>query len=301
MKKILLIMISFFISSFVYATDISLDNMVITFPDVSGYGMQGFTTVKDKLFISFVDDNETRSLIRIYDLNNYTLLKEMEGPRVGHANDVTYNSKTNEVLVVHADGTNIVSIFDGDTFEFKKQITIPLPIRSMTYIDDEDGYAVRTIANGFILKNNYTLRYKIPFIIGMDFSFDVGRQGWSYYKGFIYYSTWSWIRYGGDGTNTIFVYDVNGHLRDRLHIKEGIGELENVSFYNNKMILGLNGYEGKAKFYVEDIPVVPNLVIDEEPVKEITPEKNSNIFYIVIALGLIIIPMGFIAIKKLHV
>ena len=296
MKKVLLLFFSLFIFSSVYASEVKIEEEIIKINNIDNYGMQGFTVVKDKLFIVFIEDDEHSSIIKIYDLKEHKFTKQIKHQSLGHANDVTYNSKRNEIVVLHGNGTSLVSIFDGDTYEFKGVVSLSLPIRSIAYVDDYDIYAVRTITLAYKLDHRFKQMSRLPFIASLEFKLDVARQGWTYYKGFLYYSTWSWIRLGGDGSNTIFVFDIDGNYRNEIKTDNSIGELEDVSFYNEQMILGFNAYDDCIKFYVADIPEVPDLVIEET--KE---DKKSDNHLVIITLGIVILIIGFIGYKKLHV
>ena len=117
----------------------------------------------------------------------------------------------------------------------------------------------------------------------MNFSSEVGRQGWSYYNGLIYYANWSWVRLGGDGSNVIYVYDLDGSKLNSIYTETDIGELEDVSFYNDKMILGFNGYDNNVKFYITDIPKT-EIVDNKKEVKQeatIVKKKNYEIYIII--------------------
>ncbi len=276
-KKVLLIISIFFVFIKVNALNIEVSNPIIRFAKEDDYVLQGFTNIDNKLFTVFIEPTEAKPKIKVFDLNNGKLIKEFITEDVGHANDVTYNSKTNKIYVVNGNGRRILHVFDADTYK-KSTINISLPIRSLTYIDDKDLYAVRTVSTGFYLNNDFTLKSSVPFIIGMNFSSDIGRQGWTYYDGLIYYTTWSWIRNGGNGTNTIHVYTIGGDRVDRIDTIDSIGELEDVSFYNEKMVLGFNTYDDFIEFYLLDIPEVNRTVVKDEAedVKETKEEVNDN-------------------------
>ena len=113
--------------------------------------------------------------------------------------------------VIGTGRTDSTIVFGPEQFES------PLPIRSITYIEDTNEYAVRTVSVGFKYDSNFNLINKFPFVMGMNFGFDIGRQGWAYYKNHIYYTNWSWIKYGGDGSNSIYIYDYEGHRKDALY------------------------------------------------------------------------------------
>lgn len=286
---------------------LELNDSIIEFDNITNYNLQGFTTINNYLFMVLDEYEDTKSIIKVYNLNDGKLIKSYEYGSLGHANDVTYNSKNNLIYVLQSGGFNKVFIFDGDSFEYKETISISLPLRSITYIDDLDKYAGRTVATGFMFNNDFSLSSKIPFIVGMNFSNKIGRQGWAYYNGYIYYANWSWKRFGGDGSNMIFIYDLNGNKIDSLRTKVNIGEIEDIAFYNNKMILGFNSYDNKIKFYMEDIPEVKILEVsqdvDEEAVDNTNMEdneNNNNVIYILISLLFFIIVIGIGIFSIIH-
>lgn len=298
-KKFLFLFIILLVSVKVNAlVNIDLDKPLIHFSKEGDYVLQGFTNINNKLFTVFINEDETEPLIKIFDLDTGKLIKEFKTDSVGHANDVTYNDKDNKIYIVHGNGKSIVHVFDADTYE-RTVIDVSLPIRSMSYINDKDLYAVRTVSTGFYLNNDYTLKSKVPFIIGMNFSSDVCRQGWTYYNGLLYYSTWSWLRFGGDGTSTIHVYSISGTSLDKIVTKSEVGELEDVSFYNDKMVLGFNTYDDYIDFYMIDNPKVNTEVIKEDEDTEVTEEKKDKHYYLlIIPICLVLIIIGYLINRK---
>ncbi len=301
MKKIFLFIFIFFLFliKVTALVNIEVSKPVIRFPKEEEYVLQGFTNVDNRLFAIFIEPSGQKPKVKIFNLNNGKLIKEFITDDLGHANDVTYNKKTNQIYVANGDGKSFLHVFDADDYG-RIQLEITLPIRSITYIDDKDLYAVRTVTSGFYLNNDFSLKSKVPFIIGMNFSSDIGRQGWTYYNGLIYYSTWSWIRHGGDGSNKIYVYTISGERTDEIVTNNEIGELEDVSFYNDKMILGFNTYDDYIEFYMIDNPKVNTKVVvqeeHEEPKKEIDKHK---IVYAVIEITAVIILLILFARKKM--
>ena len=227
MKKVLLYIFIFistlFFNIWVYAdTTLELKEPVIVFDKIAHYGLQGYTVAKDKLFVVLEGYDDTKSIIKVFDLNTYKEILSYEYGSLGHANDVTYNSKNNKIYVIASSGSDKVFIFNGDTFKYEDTIRIGLPVRSITYIEDYDRYAVRLIGTGYLYKNDFTLVSKFPFIVGMNLSSEVGRQGWTYYKGLIYYANWSWVSQGGTGTNALFIYDLDGNKYTSIYTDESI-------------------------------------------------------------------------------
>lgn len=289
-KFLIIIIISLSINSIVYAKDIlELKEPVIQFNKPKRYGLQGYTVVKDKLFIVLEGHGDTRSIIKVFDLNTYKEIISYDYGSLGHANDVTYNSKNNKIYILAGGGSDKLFIFNGDTFKYEKSINIGLPVRSITYVDKYDKYAVRTVSVGFIYNSDFSLYSKFPFVAGMSFNSEVGRQGWTYYNDYIYYANWSWVSAGGDGTNIIFIYNLDGDRFDSLYTDDTVGEIEGVDFYNNKMILGFNGYDSTIKFYIHDIPEVIPLPDEEEIVEAPIVEKKNYTIYIFLGIGLLIV------------
>ncbi len=282
MKRYLIYSIILFVIGFnlVNANDyLELEKPIIEFPTIEHYSLQGFTTTDKYLFMVLNGYDDQKSMIKVYDLETNKLVTSYDYSSLGHANDVTYNSRKNMIYVLAGGGSKLLFGFDGSTFKHSSLIELELPGRSITYIDENDTYAIRTVSTGFILDSELNLNNKIPFIIGMNIRNDVGRQGWSYYNGYIYYSNWSWIRLGGDGSNFIFVYDMNGKEKDVLYTKNDIGEIEDVSFYKDNMILGFNGYDDKIKFYSIPVPEIKEVHL-EEVVENLDEEDNEEIPYV---------------------
>lgn len=305
MKKIILFILSFLCCiNVVFAKDIEINNSIIEFNDIDGYNLQGFTTTNTHLFAVLISKDDSKSIIKVFDLNSYKEILTINGGSLGHANDVTYNSKKNEIYVISASGSSRLNIFDGNNFRYKSFVDLNMPVRSITYLDDLDKYAVRLVTAGYILDNEFNSN-KFPFIIGMNAEYDVGRQGWAYYNNLIYYTNWSWVRKGGDGSNSILVYDLDGNRIEEYLTGNNIGEIEDIAFYKDKMILGFNCYDGKIRFFLENIPVIESDDKDIDDKTEIILEKkddsseeSNNYVIIGISIFLIILSVIIFFIKK---
>ncbi len=303
MKKyviyILLLLSSLIIN--VKAIDIDINNKIINFKQTNNYELQGFTVVKDKMFMVLTNDDDSKSNIRVYDLNSNKLLFNEYGSSLGHSNDITYNSKENIIYIALSGGSNLLARFDGDNYNYLNSIDINLPIRSITYINDLDKYAVRLVSTGFILDNKFN-KTTLPFVSGMNFSTKIARQGWEYYNGLIYYCNWSWKRMGGDGTNTIMIYDLDGNYIDNYHTNNTVGEIEGISFYKNKMILGFNEYEGNVSIYYEDIPNIAkysnNEIENKEEIELNVDHEIKEYNYILITIIAIFVIIIFLIILR---
>ena len=280
MKYINYLFILFFLlANIVLANqNIEVNNKVISFNNIENYNLQSFTIVDDKIIIVLVNYDNNAGIIKEYSLKNYKEIKSINIDSVGHANGITYNKNNKRLYILHADGDDTIYIYDSNTLEYIDKVRVNLPIRSIAYVEEEDNYLVRTYITGYKLDNNFKLVSKMPFISNLVSNYDVARQDWTYYKGKLYYANWSWKRLGGDGANIIYVYNIKGKLLDTLFTKDNLGELEDIDFYDNKMVLGFNGYDDKVNFYLEDLVEINDIVIEDK--EEIKDENNNKQFYI---------------------
>ena len=88
------------------------------------------------------DDKEGyRSALMKIDLESGDVVSSLDGLEVGLSNDLTYNSKTNEILVVHNTPTpNRLSVINAETMEITEMRTIGLSIYALAYDRVKDCY-----------------------------------------------------------------------------------------------------------------------------------------------------------------
>lgn len=252
--------------------------------------LQGFTVVKDKLiFYSSNADTPDKGIVFTYDGEDYTHLFKLDYTNGGHGNDFTYNSKTNKVFMVGADSNNQIFVYDADTMDKKDTINIK----------DNIGTGLSSIAYDYV--NDYYIggSSRRFFIITPDwqtikYSFDMPAtqtdQGKEYHNGYIYStvfeqgtcpSSYQIYCYGDAYSAYIYVYNAKiesngkphkdfGHLVKKIYIGSGFGELETVSFANNKMYLGY-----AAQHYDINKYVFKFFTIDDDKV-EIPLEYEIN-------------------------
>lgn len=304
MKKYLIylwgLILLFTINVKAYEKDIlNLDNPIISFERLDKFGLQGFTIINNNLFMIIEGNDDTESIVKVYDLDNYKEIVSYSFGSLGHANDVTYNSKNNTIYVIAGDGSKTIYSFRGDNYEYIGKLDIEFSIRSISYLEDLDKYAVRTITNGFILDNEFQITNRFPFVMGLNINRDIGRQGWAYYNKRIYYANWSWTRLGGDGANIIYIYDLDGKRYEPLYTSKEIGEIEDIAFYKDKMIIGFNSYNKSIDFYMIEVPNIRILESKKDKVIEGKEKSDKKVIIILSILGIFLILIGsFIVIKK---
>ena len=300
MKYVNWIFILFFsLLSIVFADQtISLNNKIISFDQIKNYNLQSFTIVDDNLVVILVNYDNDAGIIKLFSLKTMKEIKSVKTDKLGHANGVTYNNKTKQIYILNGSGDDTIYVYDSETLEKVKEIKVSLPIRSITYVDDLDIYLVRTFITGYKLDKDFNLINKVPFISNLNPNYDIARQDWTYYNNYLYYVTWSWKRLGGDGVNIIYVYNMKGKLIETLYTEDNIGEIEDIAFYNNKMVLGFNGYDNKVNFYLEDIIDIKEQIDEIKETKKVKEKKNYNIYMITIVILVIISFIIFRRFKK---
>ncbi len=92
---------------------------------------------------------------------------------------------------------------------------------------------------------------------------------------------------GGDGTNTISIYDLEGTKVDELITRNDLGELEDVEFIGNKMLLGINNYNDYVDFYLEDVPLIDEEFEDEveeiiDEVQDLSEKEENKVDHLLI-------------------
>ena len=166
-----------------------------------------------------------------------------------HANDITYNSKTNKLLVCNnAPHRNWLSVIDPETLEMERTIQLPVDIFGISYNEKRDVYAAgisfgksfclldadfRVIDDKIYPPSPLTERYV--------------NQGISSDDDFIYFAFWDayTLKDAPEGfQSTIAAYRWNGEFAGLIDFDIGIHEPENLSTRDGKIILVANSDEG---------------------------------------------------------
>jgi len=189
--------------------------------------LQGGCT--DGKYVYSMLENQTvspsQSKIVKIDSETWEIVKTSDEISAGHSNDMTYNSKTNQILIVHnAPDRELISIFDADTFEFIKTVTLSVDIYSISYNEANDRYVIG-------LSYGYNLA-----ILDSDFKVtqtftgkDTGNttQGVDSDDTYIYFVMYN--------TNTINVYDWSGHYIMEIPLVGISVEPENIFHFGEQL------------------------------------------------------------------
>ena len=98
----------------------------ILYDGIKYRSLQGMTVTNDKLiFMSAYRQNGSMSVMHSYHLNNLTKLFKYDYNTTGHGSGMTYNSKTDKVLVVGPKSHNIIYEYNGQTLIREKEYPKP--------------------------------------------------------------------------------------------------------------------------------------------------------------------------------
>ena len=228
--------------------------------------LQAFTITNSKLaFYSTHAGNPNKGLVVSYGGDNYGTLNKIDYGETGHGNGMTFNSNTNKVLLLGAtEGNYNIYEYDGDTLNHTNTYANSEGYTAIGYDDHNNYYYMLMGRRVYLTDTSFNKLY----------SFDVPAllrgQDIAYHNGYLYY-----VAYDGgvDSSNQLYsfgeaysarIYVYNAKLKsDKTPDKDfgrldkiiyigniprtndpnkssiyGTGEIEGISFSNNKVVLG---------------------------------------------------------------
>ena len=164
--------------------------------------------------------------------------------RIDHANDITYNSSTRELIVCNnKPNYSTLTLVDPDTLEIKSTRDISSKVYSVVYVGDGDFYYAG-------ISNTYT-------VVEMNSNFEVTGTFDMINNGF----TRQTIDTDGEyiyavyyKENYIYKYDTNGNYEGKCALPVTENEAENIFFIGDTMYVTYNiltpGSDGEAGGYI---------------------------------------------------
>lgn len=150
---------------------------------------------------------EADNIVRIVksELATGEIVLTSDNLKLNHANDITYNPKTNELIVVHnVPNTSWISIIDADTLTLKETKDIGIDIYCLDYNETYDEYVIGLSGGQSfkILNSDFTV--KSSDFQPTDRTEGFVTQGCSSYGNYIYFVLYK--------DNVITVYDRYGNI-----------------------------------------------------------------------------------------
>ena len=163
--------------------------------------------------------NESRITVTDLETGQFVMYSPIypEGDlSTNHTNDMTYNPKTNEIIIVHnTPRLNMITIVDAETLEYKRQVTLPCNIYSITYSPERDAYMVGcSYSNNIrLLDSNFRLINQDIYIADMS-TWHYTTQGIGSDDTFVYCV----LCIGSSKGNVIAVFDWYGNYVGTINI-----------------------------------------------------------------------------------
>lgn len=248
-------------------------------------------TITDKYIViaQIYDDSKETALVFI---NKDSLKKEkiVKKYKMNHANDMTYNSKTNQIIVTGGTGYPKLYIINAETFELEKMVITTRGYSSIAYDKENDNYVARRKQTAYILDLSFNEQYSFPML-----SEDLTAQSFDVHKGKVYYTCYEAGRptiyqkkYSGvlkAKENVVIVYDLEKQTKEKIYYipqvtNEGVypGEVEGIGFIENKMVIWTNK-SGTINIFspviIEENKVLEVSIKEEQTTIEDQPEENK--------------------------
>ncbi len=262
---------------------------------IDTYNSAQSIVVTDKYLVVMLTDttNDNKNALYIFKNNNgnFSYYKTIKNRHFGHGNDMTYNSKTNEIVIVNA---NKVVVLNANNFKQKREVPINATRTNIAYDSNSDSYYLGSSSVGLY---NYNANFKN---LGNTISSSNyrGNQGISVYSNKLYVCNYifegilsNYSNYGNFGLkeSLIFKYNKKGKLKKIYHVDSSYKELESISFWNNTPYL-LFQRGGRFKVYKatnlisssngstdeSEDAIVSSELIDNNP-SILTDENQANI------------------------
>ena len=216
--------------------------------------LQGFTVTKDKLvFISSNNNNRAKSVLYSYKLNNLKTLYKKDYSTTGHGNGMTYNSKTNKVLIAGPYEYEKLYLYNGNTLVKEQEYPKGnYPVYNAIGYDDINDLYIGHYGKKIFMADTTKMEKLNEFGIAI---FEAG-QDLEYHNGYVYYVTtdlsapskYQTYSFYKKYDNIIYIYDMKldankkptknfGRLVARLHTT-GLGEMESLSFRDGYVYFG---------------------------------------------------------------
>lgn len=213
-----------------------------------GSGANGFC-ITDKYFVfsigngTYVEGTSeyVKGYIYFLDKNNCNYIGRIELDHPGHMNDITYNSKTKEIVVlgkVNKDGKQDRIIIDADK-RIKKRVEQKKMATGIGYNKKENGYAC-SCGEAFFFEDLGYKSFNIninedPIMINQGLGTDgkyIYRVNWEVGNNSMGNIVWNSKQ---KSSNMIAVYDYNGKFQQSILIPNTVksGEMESLDFDSN--------------------------------------------------------------------
>lgn len=229
-------------------------------------GTQGGCRVGNYHYQAFIktdpESNEMNNITYVgkYDLTTKQTVLYSELLDLNHANDMTYNSKTNELVIVHnAPRAKMLTCLDPDTLTITRRLELPTSAYAITYSTARDQYMIGVSGSKDLLPVSADMQKlaKKPYK-ATPTADRCTTQGICSDETFVYCVLWdSKYKVSPQMQNRITVYDWYGNYVGTVNITVDKLEPENISVENGTFfVLAASSKGGKIYRITPTAPVV---------------------------------------------
>lgn len=182
---------------------------------------QGSATDGEYAYVATLRRNSNGGLYKV-DLRDWSVVKMVYDLDFGHANDLVYNTKKNELYAVHLDqpdNNKLVSI-DPDTLEINGEVKLSFPFYAAAYNETRDQYAFGRGGGYTIVLTDGDFKY-LKLLPGVNTG--LTRQGMDCDDKYIYFLHWD----SKNHKSQMMVYDWEGNHINTIKINNYI-EVESM-------------------------------------------------------------------------
>lgn len=200
----------------------------------------GCVTEKDAWFIivgreNYNDDKNKESYIIKYDMETMKEVKRSEKLKLGHANDVAFDSERNEIYVSHV-YRDRVSILDADTLEVKETKKLEFPQYAIAYNQKRESFATALNQCDMVF---YDKNFNVK-DAALTPNTTLVTQGICADDKYVYHVLYSVKSNEDEPDNMIFVMDWDGNLITKIPIGLNEYEPENISLVDDTFYIGVS-------------------------------------------------------------
>lgn len=201
------------------------------FPAKNGYRVvQGGCFSGKYIYQIMRNNNENLAALYVIDPVTKSVIAERENLSTDHCNDLCYNSKTNEIIILNGDpNKNLLTFLDADTLETKKVVDTHDSLFAIEYDASQNCYyAGRSGAKKFI---KFSSDFKVLAVYNMS------NNGYTQQGMFISGDKLCFIFWN---ENCIRVYNKNGKFDREYKLPVAFAEPENGFIYNGNVYIVYN-------------------------------------------------------------
>jgi hypothetical protein len=183
--------------------------------------IQGGCTDGKHLYVCLNDGADKNAVTTIVktELRSGKVVAKYEGIMIDHANDLTYNPNTNEILACHnAPNYKFISVFDAETMELKETKKIRESLYAIEYDEDLDLYWIGLSGAYDFMYYDSAIKKNSKIYRGYNNGFT--KQGVDVDDKYLYFVLYN--------QNCIAVYNKSGEYVRQINLPVTAGEPENI-------------------------------------------------------------------------